>query len=117
MKVQQHSDYANTDAGDRDPDPGLRKPKHTPVFRFNADGFCIGGYWRAPAEGQGKQFIERMHQLHRVQEAPPIVWPEDGWPVDENGRGLSVLEVKGVRELDREQFVIRRHIREFMEAA
>lgn len=112
MKVREHSDMANTDDPSQET-AGLRRPKHTPVFQVcERTGFVYGKVtWRAPEDGQGEKFIQAMHRLHRVQEVPEIVMPTPDWPVDSEGRGLSVLEHLGPEYLSLEQRRIRQHVR------
>jgi hypothetical protein len=108
MTPQQFSDLANTDT----PEEAMytRRPKRRVVFRYNAAGLCCGGDWRPMRDGEEFVFPVGMP----IDPADIVM---DGWPVDETGRGLSVLEVEGIASLHRTERAIARMVAEHLRAA
>jgi hypothetical protein len=101
-----HSDLANTD------DPAAVPTSHG--RRMAWVSWVTGTVYTWPA---GEKEAEEAHKwLVRRNERTPlppedIVWPAEGWPVNEDGRGLSVMDVRGADYLRLEQHTIARQTR------
>jgi hypothetical protein len=104
--VHQHSDHANTDDAAAVPTTHGR--------RMAWVSWVTGTVYTWPA---GEKEAEEAHKwLVRRSERTPlppedIVLPSPDWPVDSDGRALSVMEVKGADYLRLEQHTIARQTR------
>jgi hypothetical protein len=109
----QHSDAANTDDPER---VTLRTPKWQVVFYVDGEGYVCGPIrFRPPdAERSRQGYLELKRPSQYPFDRSEIVWPEDGWPVDADGRGASVMEVKGAQYLEHERAVIAHQIAAFL---
>jgi hypothetical protein len=110
MKYHQHSDYANSDNPEI---PHTRRPKWRVVFRYNAAGYCCGGYFRPMQEGE--PFVFPDHTAFPLDRNDIVMPPL--WPLDADGRGLSVLEHEGIASLHRTERAIARMVAEHLRAA
>jgi hypothetical protein len=110
MKPQAYSDAANTDNPEI---PHTRRPKQRPVFRYDEAGRCCGGHFRAMQEGE--QFVFPDHTAFPLDRNDIIMPPL--WPLDADGRGLSVLEHEGIASLHRTERAIARMVAEHLRAA
>jgi hypothetical protein len=109
MKPQAYSDYANSDNPEI---PHTRRPKWRVVFRYNAAGYCCGGTWRPMRDGEEFVFPKGMGF-----DTADTVLPSPDWPLDADGRGLSVLEHEGIAALHRTERAIARMVAEHLRAA
>jgi hypothetical protein len=109
----QHSDRSNTDDPER---VTLRTPKWQVVFGIDERGYVCGPIrFRAPdAERSKAGYLELKRPSRYPFDRNEIVWPEEGWPVDADGIGLSYLEVKGAEYLETERREIHRQIAAFL---
>jgi hypothetical protein len=121
VKIREHSDYANSDAGA----PAIRGGGLVLEWVVDAEGWVLA-YDRLPdgstvalctfRNGRGKESGDLMQALTLTAMRYPlpaedVVWPEPGWPVDSDGRGLAVMDVRGARYLRLEQHIIARQTR------
>jgi len=92
MKYKETSDHINTDYGET---PGKRASVRIGFARDSANRAC--GFYFAPEKKDDEPnmiaVLERAHAWYPF-DASLVAWPSDGWPVDADGRGLSVLEVQ-----------------------
>jgi hypothetical protein len=109
----QHSDRSNTDNPES---VTLRTPKWRVVFGIDERGYVCGPIRFLPpdAERSRQGYLELKRGSKYPFDRSEIVWPEPQWPVDDDGRGLSVMEVKGAQYLEREQFIIAVQVRQFL---
>jgi hypothetical protein len=113
--VHQHSDYANTD-----PERvTLRTPKWQVVFGVDERGYVCGPIrFRENDTARSKAgYLELKRPSRYPFDREEIVWPTAGWPVDSDGRGLSVMEVKGRDYLETERLEINRQIAAFLQSS
>jgi hypothetical protein len=112
VRIKEHSDYANTDTPEQATEHGRRMA----WIPLDAEGYACAGGWHWCAQGDESATSHQWLKQNRGQPLDPadVVWPEDGWPVDGDGRGRSVLEVKGAEALVREQHVLVQHIRQYL---
>jgi hypothetical protein len=111
----QHSDRSNTDNPES---VAIRGPKWQPVFQIDERGYVCGPIrFRAPdAERSRQGYLELKRPSRYPFDRSEIVMPQPLWPMDADGRGLSVLEVKGAAFLREEQREIARMAREWADA-
>ena len=108
MSRQQFSDGANTDDPYAYPS-GIRSGDIVVEFFVNSTGNVCGGRFRKLEPGE----LTMYQMLQRTTERPPppeIVWPNPrsygiallSWPVDKDGRALSVMEARQLAAHDME---------------
>lgn len=117
-KPREHSDYFNTD--DAQQATTISGGVLVLEYWVDAQGYVLSRAPDrdvrctirnpAPDEIMGNESKATVIPFDRAE----IVWPEDGWPVDEDGRGRSCLEVKGAAALVQEQRVLVQHIRQYL---
>lgn len=73
-----------------------RQPELQVVVTIDADGWVIGGAFVRGGDFNG--CMKKTKSLYLFDRAD-IVWPNGMWPVDAEGRGLSVLEVENGEHL------------------
>jgi hypothetical protein len=102
-----HSDYANTD-GESTVAPKGHLVAWIPL---DQDGYaCAGGWFWSVKDKEGADAHKWIKGQATAVDPADIVWPL-GWPVDADGRGLSVMDVHGARFLRLEQHTIARQTR------
>jgi hypothetical protein len=112
----QHSDRSNTDNPES---VAIRGPKWQVVFGVDEAGYVCGPIrFRAPdAERSKAGYLELKRGPKYPFDRNEIEWPEPQWPVDSDGRGLSVMEVKGRDYLETERLEINRQIAAFLQSS
>jgi hypothetical protein len=99
-----HSDYANTDNPEYTPDTTLRGPKKVVVFQVDERGWVCGTVTcRDLRDGEETFYQVARRTTERVCVEPEnLMMPDpraygialDHWPVDADGRGLSMMEAR-----------------------
>jgi hypothetical protein len=108
-RPHQHSDYANCDNPEYTPDTALRGPKKVVVFQVDERGWVCGTVTCRDLEPGEETFYQVSKRTTKRWHVEPenMVMPNPraygipllSWPLDPEGRGLSVMEARAMGEV------------------